>query len=390
MRLNILTNDVIISQLIKSNQSQWTTDIVKNLEDSEPWFMAADPNHRTWLTLITQRGINAFADWLEKIPNHFSTASFFENEAPRDLALSVSFEQIVSVTQKIFTYVENQLLAILPKEQKLDVQVQLLRFSRDVAFATALAYARAAEARSGWDARLEAKIIDALVDQEISSEIRMNAAGLGWAESKNIFALVGRKPLKDSALAVAEIHRAASNQNLLAISGVRGEMLIALIANSENVESIARYFSPRFGAGVVVYGSLVQSFDKAFQSTREAIAGYGVKSAAVENTRVVAAADLLAERAINSDALAKIELVQIYNNLMRVDPDLIKTLDNYFASGGSLEATARKLHIHVNTVRYRLKGITQTSGLNPTQPRDAYTLQVALSLGKLEDIQSNL
>ena len=390
MRLNILTNDVIISQLIKSNQSQWTTDIVKNLEDSEPWFMAADPNHRTWLTLITQRGINAFADWLEKIPNHFSTASFFENEAPRDLALSVSFEQIVSVTQKIFTYVENQLLAILPKEQKLDVQVQLLRFSRDVAFATALAYARAAEARSGWDARLEAKIIDALVDQEISSEIRMNAAGLGWAESKNIFALVGRKPLKDSALAVAEIHRAASNQNLLAISGVRGEMLIALIANSENVESIARYFSPRFGAGVVVYGSLVQSFDKAFQSTREAIAGYGVKSAAVENTRVVAAADLLAERAINSDALAKIELVQIYNNLMRVDPDLIKTLDNYFASGSSLEATARKLHIHVNTVRYRLKGITQTSGLNPTQPRDAYTLQVALSLGKLEDIQSNL
>jgi DNA-binding PucR family transcriptional regulator len=390
LRLNILTNDVIISQLIKSNQSQWTTDIVKNLEDSEPWFMAADPNHRTWLTLITQRGINAFADWLEKIPNHFSTASFFENEAPRDLALSVSFEQIVSVTQKIFTYVENQLLAILPKEQKLDVQVQLLRFSRDVAFATALAYARAAEARSGWDARLEAKIIDALVDQEISSEIRMNAAGLGWAESKNIFALVGRKPLKDSALAVAEIHRAASNQNLLAISGVRGEMLIALIANSENVESIARYFSPRFGAGVVVYGSLVQSFDKAFQSTREAIAGYGVKSAAVENSRVVAAADLLAERAINSDALAKIELVQIYNNLMRVDPDLIKTLDNYFASGSSLEATARKLHIHVNTVRYRLKGITQTSGLNPTQPRDAYTLQVALSLGKLEDIQSNL
>lgn len=390
MRINILNNDVIISQLIKSNQSQWTTDIVKNLEDSEPWFMAADPNHRAWLTLITQRGINAFADWLEKIPNHFSTASFFENEAPRDLALSVSFEQIVSVTQKIFTYVENQLLAILPKEQKLDVQVQLLRFSRDVAFATALAYARAAEARSGWDARLEAKIIDALVDQEISSEIRMNAAGLGWAESTNIFALVGRKPLKDSALAVAEIHRAASNQNLLAISGVRGEMLIALIANSENVESIARYFSPRFGAGVVVYGSLVQSFDKAFQSTREAIAGYGVKSAAVENARVVAAADLLAERAINSDSLAKIELVQIYNNLMKVDPDLIKTLDNYFASGSSLEATARKLHIHVNTVRYRLKGITQTSGLNPTQPRDAYTLQVALSLGKLEDIQHKL
>jgi hypothetical protein len=380
-----LENNLFVSEIIKTNQSQWTTSIVRNLEDLEPWFKAAEPNHRAWLTLITQRGINAFADWLEGIPNQFSTASFFENEAPRDLALSISFEQIVSVTQKIFTYVENELLKLLPQNQKLQVQVQLLRFSRDVAFATALAYARAAESRSAWDARLEAKIIDALVDHELSNEIEMNAAGLGWSEARNIFALVGKKPKKDSALAVSEIHRAASNQGLLAIAGVRGEMLIALIANSENIENAARYFSPRFGQGSVVFGGLVQSFDEAFQSTREAIAGYQVKSAASSSARVVAASELLPERAINSDPLAKSALVLIYQQIMATDPDWIKTLDTYFAAGNSLEATARELHIHVNTVRYRFKGLQQTTGLSPTRARDSYALQVALSLGKLQE-----
>ncbi len=380
-----MKNNLLVSELIKTNQSQWTTSIVRNLEEVEPWFKAAEPNHRAWLTLITQRGINAFADWLEGVPNQFSTASFFENEAPRDLALSISFEQIVSVTQKIFTYVENELLELLPESEKLQVQVQLLRFSRDVAFATALAYARAAESRSAWDARLEAKIIDALVDHELSSEIEMNAAGLGWSESKNIFALVGKKPKKDSALAVSEIHRAASNQSLLAIAGVRGEMLIALIANSENIENTARYFSPRFGQGAVVYGGLVQSFDEAFQSTREAIAGYQVKSAASESARVVAASELLPERAINSDPLAKAALVLIYQQLLSADPDWVKTLDSYFATGNSLEATARHLHIHVNTVRYRFKGIQQATGLSPAKARDSYALQVALSLGKLQE-----
>lgn len=374
-----------LAQIIKNNQSNWATLIVSKLEESEPWFKAADPNHRAWLTLITQRGINAFADWLNDIPNQFSTASFFENEAPRDLALSINFEQIVSVTQKIFSYVESELINLLDENEKLVVQVQLLRFSRDVAFATALAYARAAEARSAWDARLEAKIIDALVDQEDFSDIQVNAAGLGWTEAKDIFAIVGKKPKKDSALAVAEIHRAARNQNLLTIAGVRGEMLIALISNSKNPESTARYFSPRFGEGTLVYGRVVDSFERVSLSTREAIAGYLAKAAVSDQVRLISAAELLPERAINSDPLAQNHLVGIYQQIKNVDADWLQTLEVFFSVGGSLEATARKLHIHVNTVRYRFKGLQQEVGLSPTTPRDGYCLQVAVSLGRLKE-----
>jgi len=379
-----LTKNANLVSIIKNNQATWATAIVKKLEESEPWFKSTNPNHRAWLTLITQRGINAFADWLEGTPNQFSTASFFENEAPRDLALAINFEQIVSVTQKIFTYVENELLEILDDDEKSAVQVQLLRFSRDIAFATALAYARAAEVRSAWDARLEAKIIDALIDGENFNEIEVNAAGLGWSEVKNIFTIVGKKPQKDSALAVAEIHRAARNQDLLTIAGVRGEMLIALISNSINPESAARYFSPRFGEGSIVYGRVVDNFGQVLVSTKEAIAGYLAKEAAPQSQRVISASQLLPERAINADPLAQSELIEIYSKMKTLDPDWLNTLEAFFECGGSLEATARSLHIHVNTVRYRFKGIEQAIGLSPTKARDGYLLQVAISLGRLK------
>ena len=43
----------------------------------------------------------------------------------------------------------------------------MLRYTRDVAFGAAQVYAREAEARGAWDARLEALIVDALVRGEV-------------------------------------------------------------------------------------------------------------------------------------------------------------------------------------------------------------------------------
>jgi hypothetical protein len=41
------------------------------------------------------------------------------------------------------------------------------------------------------------------------------------------------------------------------------------------------------------------------------------------------------------------------------------------------------LFVHPNTVRYRLKRITDFTGRDPTLPRDAYVLRVAATLGRL-------
>ena len=41
--------------------------------------------------------------------------------------------------------------------------------------------------------------------------------------------------------------------------------------------------------------------------------------------------------------------------------------------------------MHPNTVRYRLKRITDLTGLSPSDPRDAWSLRLALGLGRLAD-----
>lgn len=82
-----------------------------------------------------------------------------------------------------------------------------------------------------------------------------------------------------------------------------------------------------------------------------------------------------------------LEIVALHTDVMRpladAGPTLIETLDAYLDCGGAIEACARKLFVHPNTVRYRLKRITDFTGRDPTQPRDAYVLRVAATVGQL-------
>ncbi len=58
------------------------------------------------------------------------------------------------------------------------------------------------------------------------------------------------------------------------------------------------------------------------------------------------------------------------------------TLTAYLDQGGSIEGAARVLFVHPNTVRYRLRQVADVCGLTPNQARDAFTLQIALVLGR--------
>ena len=48
-----------------------------------------------------------------------------------------------------------------------------LRYAREVAFATAEVYARAAEARGAWDARLEALVVDSVLRAEADESVAL-------------------------------------------------------------------------------------------------------------------------------------------------------------------------------------------------------------------------
>jgi DNA-binding PucR family transcriptional regulator len=134
----------------------------------------------------------------------------------------------------------------------------------------------------------------------------------------------------------------------------------------------------------VVFGPTAPALATAHLSATEAIAGMNAVAGWSGAPRPVPARELLPERALLGDATAIAALqAEVMRPLADAGPALTETLDAYLDSGGAIEACARKLFVHPNTVRYRLKRIADFTGRDPTIPRDAYVLRVAATVGRL-------
>jgi hypothetical protein len=150
---------------------------------------------------------------------------------------------------------------------------------------------------------------------------------------------------------------------------------------------IATSLESGFGPGPVVLGPTVPDLVAASRSARAALAGFAAARAVRSAPRPVAADDLLPERALAGDPLARTTLVTRIHAPLREhhSPELLATLWAYLDNGRSLEGTARELFVHPNTVRYRLKRITELLGWDPTSPRDAFVLHAALIVGAISE-----
>jgi len=60
--------------------------------------------------------------------------------------------------------------------------------------------------------------------------------------------------------------------------------------------------------------------------------------------------------------------------------DLTLTLKSYFETGFNLTRSAAALHVHVNTVVYRLDRIRRLTGRDPSDPDDLLLLVLGLKL----------
>jgi DNA-binding PucR family transcriptional regulator len=97
---------------------------------------------------------------------------------------------------------------------------------------------------------------------------------------------------------------------------------------------------------------------------------------------VVSARDLLIYRVLLRDQPAIVELVQaVLNPLTRArggaEP-LVATLQAYFDTGGVATETAKRIHISVRTVTYRLERVHTLTGYDPADPAHRFTLQAAV------------
>ncbi|OHV46033.1 helix-turn-helix domain-containing protein [Pseudofrankia sp. BMG5.36] len=117
--------------------------------------------------------------------------------------------------------------------------------------------------------------------------------------------------------------------------------------------------------------------------------GFGEASAAVElagrlglHDRALHTDDLLIYKVLLRDREPLTELVETVLGPLRgarggAGP-LLDTLDAYFATGAVALATARRLHLSVRALTYRLARIHQLTRHDPASPADRYVLQTAL------------
>ena len=70
--------------------------------------------------------------------------------------------------------------------------------------------------------------------------------------------------------------------------------------------------------------------------------------------------------------------------LSKAGGSLLETLAAHVEHGRSLEAAARVLYVHPNTVRYRLRKVAEVTGWDPLDARESFVLAIALAVGRLD------
>ncbi|GAA3948284.1 fatty acid biosynthesis transcriptional regulator FasR [Microbacterium soli] len=364
------------------------TVTIKRLEDTLPWYADMPPARRSAVGLVAQAGITSFIQWYEDPTSTPWIAADIFATAPRELLRSVSLQQTLQLIRVTVEVTEERVAG-----RGDELREAILLYSRDVAFAAADVYARAAEARGLWDARLEALVVDSILTGEADEELPSRIAALGWHGHGEVCVLVGTTPPQFD---VDQVRRTARRLSVDVLIGVQGSRLVLVIGRarvpgkeSDDTDAlpfpeIAQRLEPSFGAGHIVLGPPVAALVDAGQSARAALAGFAVARAWRGAPRPVEADDLLPERALAGDTLAKHTLIErIFRPLQTHSPDLVTTLWSYLDNGRSLEATARELFVHPNTVRYRLKRVSEVIGWDATGPREALILQTALILGSI-------
>ncbi len=370
---------------IEQAAGKLATQSVARMDDELVWFRELPPDQRSWVTLVAQAGLQSFVEWL-RFPDDVLrlTGSVFRT-APQAMARSVTLTQTVELVRQAIAVAEENLPAIAGPADAEMVRVELLRFSREIAFAAARVYATAAENRGQWDRRLEALVIDNLVSGSVVSDsLPSQLAALGWQDAGPIVSLVGAAPDGPTETALEAVHTRARRRGVDAMAGVHADRLIVVAGGGTDVAAVTGDLVDAFGDGPVVVGPVAAGMQDAARVTRAALSGLRAVVAWPGAPRPVDADALLPERALGGDGEARAQLVdEVYEPLADAGGELMQTLSAFLDAGGALEATARALFVHANTVRYRMRRVAELCGHSPMDARGALTLRVALVLGRL-------
>ncbi|ALV45680.1 PucR family transcriptional regulator [Arthrobacter alpinus] len=375
---------------LRANVGSLSSMMRSELENTLPWYRRLSADERSALGLVAQNGITAFVSWYEQPSSPSWVLSDVFGTAPTELTRAISLQRALQLIRTVVQVVEDRVPELAAAEEQTALREAVLRYSREVAFAAADVYARAAENRGAWDTRLEALAVDGILRGENTDALQSRISALGWTSHSHFTIMVGPAPQEANALFLATLRRAAARFAEDVMVGIQGDKLILVLGNVKDPESAYLRLSDLFAPGPVVYGPMAATLSDATASAKAAFAGISVAKGWSGAPRPVSADDLLPERVMGGDESARRALiVNIYRPLIAASNGLIETLSSYLQGGHSLEAAARELFVHSNTVRYRLRRVCDVTGWDPLIPREAFVLQTAVIVGRLATPSKN-
>ncbi|WP_307864571.1 helix-turn-helix domain-containing protein [Allobranchiibius sp. CTAmp26] len=370
---------------LEQHAGELSTAAVHQMEASYQWYQELSASDRSWVGLVAQAGIAAFISWHSDQSEAPSVATDVFGSAPRDLMRTVTLRQTLDLVRTVIDVVEQHVGVLAAPGEEIRLREAVLTYSREIAFGAAQVYAAAAESRGAWDARLESLVVDAILRGEADESLASRVSALGWDEVHDIVVVVGTAPAGPGAETVDSLRREALRRDLPLLAAVQRRRLIAIIGGVDDVLAAVSAITSQWADGPVVIGPKVPHLYAAGRSARAALAGQGAAPAWPEAPRPCLADELLPERALAGDTRARRRLVDKVARTMADHPALYETATAYLDQG-SLEATARLLFVHPNTVRYRLGRIHDLTDCDLTRPREAFTVRLALAISHLPDL----
>jgi hypothetical protein len=368
---------------LRSHRERMVNNLLKRVDAQFGWYRALSAQDRSYVALVASASIGAFITWCERPDASPPSTSEIFDVAPRELTKAVSLQHTLQLVRAGVDVLEEDAETLSAPGRADELRAALLRYSREFAFTAAEVYARAAELRGSWDARLEALLVDGLMRGEHGRSLISRASAVGWKGEGKVLAVVAGIPRPLSADDGARLRRAIRLSAPDTLFGAQSDRVLLVLGGPgdlrEAVDGLTPFLSDR-----TVIGPTVEGLDTASRSVLAASAGLDALSGWPGAPTPVLADDLLPERVLGGDATARVTLIeQVYGPLADAGGDLVATLWAYIEAGRSLEASARALYVHPNTVRYRLRKVADVCGWDPSDPRESYVLHTALTVGRL-------
>ena len=198
---------------LKQYSGRLATEAVHALEERLPFFAELEASQRASVQLVVQTAVMNFVEWMRDPQSDVSyTAQAFE-VVPQDLRRRIALRQSVEMVRTTMEFFEEVVPLLARSEEQLTaLTAGILRYSRDLAFAAATAYADQAEARGAWDSRMEANLVDAVVRGDVGPELQSQAAALNWDATAPATVIVGLPRPGRADVAGEDVHAATAGR----------------------------------------------------------------------------------------------------------------------------------------------------------------------------------